>query len=93
MVHGKSRGPRRGTRKKYSKNRRVTVNQYLRKFKEGDKVALKTESASQGGMPFRRFHGLTGTVVGKRGKAYLVTIKDGKKLKKIISNPEHLKKV
>ena len=93
MVHGKSRGQRRGTRAKYKKKTKPTVNQYIRKFEEGDKVALKTNPSSQSGMPFRRFYGLTGTVVGKRGKAYIVQIRDSGKVKKVISNPEHLKKV
>ena len=93
MVHGKSRGQRRGTKSKYRKKKKTTVNQYLRKFKKGDKVAIKTDSSSQSGMPFRRFHGLTGEVVGKRGNAFIVQIKDGGKTKKIISNPEHLKKL
>ncbi len=93
MVHGKSRGSRRGTRKKYKKKTKSTVNQFIRKFEQGDKVALKTNSSSQKGMPFRRFYGLTGTVIGKRGRAYIIQITDHGKPKKVISNPEHLKKV
>ena len=87
----KSNGPRRRTRAKYRKNTRLTVNQFLKEFNEGDSVALVTDSGSQGGMPFRRFHGLTGKVIGKRGSSFIVQIKDCNKIKKIISRPEHLK--
>jgi large subunit ribosomal protein L21e len=44
-------------------------------------------------MPFRRFHGLTGKVVGIRGRAYIVEIFDGGKLKKVIAKAEHLKSI
>lgn len=93
MVHGKSHGPRRRTREKFRRTTKLTVNQYLKEFKMGDRVAIKIESASQSGMPFRRFYGLTGVVIGKRGRSYIVQIKDGGKTKKVISKPEHLKKV
>jgi len=43
-------------------------------------------------MPHPKFHGLTGTIVGKRGNSYLVKIRDKKKEKIIISRPEHLRK-
>jgi large subunit ribosomal protein L21e len=44
-------------------------------------------------MPFPRFKGIAGKVIGKRGKSYLVEIKDGKKIKQVISRPEHLKAI
>jgi large subunit ribosomal protein L21e len=44
-------------------------------------------------MPFKRFFGRTGTVIDKRGKSYIIKIKDGKKEKNIISRPEHLKAI
>jgi len=51
------------------------------------------EPASQRGMPFPRYKGKVGVVVGRRGRSYLVELVDGKKKKTIISRPEHLKKV
>lgn len=89
----KSHGKHRRTRKKLKKSRRMTVNQFLKKFKEGDKVTIKIESRSMKSMPSRRFHGLTGSIVGKRGRSYIIEIKDGKKMKKIIAPPEHLKAI
>lgn len=87
----KSHGPRRRTREKFRKNYRTPISKFLRKFKKGDKVVIKIESSSQDGMPFRRFHGVSGEVVDTRGRAYIVEIKDGGKVKKIVSKPEHLK--
>jgi len=89
----KSHGKHRRTREKLRKTRRITVNQYFRRFNIGDSVAIRIESASAETMPHRRFLGITGKVTGTRGKAYIVEIKDSGKLKKIIVTPEHLKAV
>jgi large subunit ribosomal protein L21e len=89
----KSKGPRRGTRKRFRKRGRVTVNTYMRNFDLGSKVVIDIESSSLSGMPFRRFQGLSGKIVGKRGMAYLVEIKDKNMTKEIIAKPEHLKAI
>ncbi len=91
----RSKGPRFRTRKKLKKDFRgiPPVNAFLKKFKVGDKVAIKIDSSVHSGMPFARFYGRIGEVVGQRGRAYLVRIKDGKKDKTIISHPVHLKRV
>jgi len=89
----KSHGPRKRTREKFRKLKRVAVNEFVKKFEIGDKVIIDIESSSSKGMPFRRFQGLYGKVIDKRGRAYLIEIKDGNKLKTIIANPEHLKAV
>ncbi|MFQ6010502.1 MAG: 50S ribosomal protein L21e [Candidatus Aenigmatarchaeota archaeon] len=87
----KSKGPRKRTREKFRGAKKFTVNRMVKEFPVGSKVAIVIDSSSQRGMPFRRFHGLTGIVVEKRGKSFVVQTKDGKKLKKIIARPEHLK--
>ena len=89
----KSHGARKRTREKFRKKGRVTVNKLMRNFDLGQRIVIDIESSSLSGMPFRRFQGLSGKVVGRRGRAYLVEIKDGGKKKKIIANPEHLKTV
>ena len=89
----KSHGPRRRTREKFRRSIRTPINEFLKHFEIGDKVVIKINSSSLNGMPFRRFQGLSGEVVRKRGRAYLVEIKDGDKVKTIISKPEHLKKI
>ena len=87
----KSHGKHRRTREKLSKNTRITVNQYMKTFEIGDRVAITIESASKGSMPCRRFQGLTGKVLSKRGRGYFVEIRDGGKMKKVLTTPEHLK--
>jgi len=89
----KSHGPRKRTREKFRRSRRTPINEFLKQFKKGDKVVIDVNSSSVKGMPFRRFQGLCGKIVKRRGRAYLVEIKDGNKFKTIIANPEHLKKI
>lgn len=92
-----SKGTRQGTRKilrkKPSEKGMVPVTRALQEFEEGEKARIKIEPSVQKGMPHRRFHGKIGVVQGEQGKAYVLTIKDGGKEKKIIARPEHLRKV
>jgi large subunit ribosomal protein L21e len=69
----------------------MTVTQFVREFKIGSAVAIDIDSGSQKGMPFRRFQGLTGKILRKQGRAYVVEIFDGQKSKKVIALPEHLR--
>ena len=89
----RSRGFRSKTRKKLKKKKRIPITKFLQEFEVGQKVAIELEPSSQRGMPHPRFHGRVGEVVGKRGKSYIIAIKDGKKLKHVISRPEHLRLV
>ncbi|MBI4983727.1 50S ribosomal protein L21e [Candidatus Woesearchaeota archaeon] len=76
----------------YKEKGKVSVSRYLQEFKEGDKVGLKIHSCVQFGRFFPRFHGLVGTVIGKKGSCYQVEIRDGGKDKKLFVHPIHLKK-
>lgn len=88
----KSHGLRARTRKKLRRKlRRKGITKYLQEFKEGERVMIVLDPASHKGMPFPRFKGRVGKIIGKRGKSYIVEITNGKKIKKIISRPEHLK--
>jgi large subunit ribosomal protein L21e len=42
-------------------------------------------------MPHRRYHGLTGTVIGKRGRCFEVQVKQGNSMKTLIIGREHLR--
>lgn len=86
---------RRKTRSKFKKNfkdkGKISIRNYLKKFKPGDKVVLKAEPAVQTGMYHPRFHGKIGIIKRKQGKCYLVAIND-KNMEKIqIVHPVHLK--
>ncbi|WP_131160382.1 50S ribosomal protein L21e [Aeropyrum pernix] len=68
------------------------LSTYLREYRVGDKVAIIINpSFPDWGMPHRRFHGLTGTVVGRRGEAYEVEVYLGRKRKTLFVPPVHLK--
>ena len=91
----KSRGFRTGTRKKLKQKPgyRPPITKFLQEFEIGQKVLIAQEPSSQKGMPHPRFKGRVGKVIGKRGKSYIVEIKNGNKVKKLISRPEHLRLV
>jgi len=89
----KSHGPRRRTREKFRRRGKVPVNKFVKQFNVGERIVIDIDSSSQSGMPFKRFQGLSGKIIEKRGRSYLVEIKDGNKPKTIIANPEHLKAI
>jgi len=92
----RSHGPRRGTRAKLKKSIRakgkVTIRRIVQEFKKGEKVIISPEPSTQKGMPNKRFFGKQGTIIGQKGKAYLLEVKDGKSTKQVISLPIHLRK-
>lgn len=91
----KSHGSRCKSRYKLKKRVRdkgmPTITRLIQNFEIDQKVHIKIEPAIQKGQPHPRFHGKTGTVVGKRGRAYLVNINDGNMAKQVICRPVHLK--
>ena len=88
---------RRKTRGLYSIKHRdkgkIKIRDYLQSFNEGDKVILRIRPNVQSGIPFRRFVGLSGIVIGKQGEAYKVSIKDMNKQKIALVHPLHLKRM
>jgi len=71
---------------------KISLTRFFQRFKEGDRVVLKTEPAYQKGGFHRRYHGKAGKVEGKQGRCYLVKIKDGGKHKTLIAHPIHLQR-
>lgn len=92
-----SKGLRSKTRKILSKGARrrglSPITKSLQEFKVGEKVGVFIDPSIHKGMPHRRFQGLTGTIIGTQGKAYLLEVKEGNKVKTLIVNAEHLKKL
>ena len=86
---------RKKTRYKLKKDLRkrgiVPVTAVIQQFEVGQKVHVVCEPSIQKGMPNRRFHGKTGTVMGQRGRAWVLSIRDGDKDKVVIARPQHLK--
>jgi len=67
------------------------LSRLLYKYKIGDKVSIDISPSRIETAPHRRYQGRTGTIIGVRGKAYIVKITIGRKDKFIITTPEHLK--
>lgn len=92
-----SRGARSRTRRllsKSSKERGLRPLGYLlRDYKSGEKVVIIIDSAVHRGMPYRRFHGAVGQILERRGRAYVVEVPEGGKIKKVIARPEHIRPV
>ncbi|MGM0606366.1 MAG: 50S ribosomal protein L21e [Halobacteriota archaeon] len=90
-----SNGPMKGTRGKLSNHPRdrggSPPQRAIQEFEDGQKVHLKLDPSVPEGRFHPRFNGHTGEVVGKQGRAFLVSITDGGKEKTIIARPAHLK--
>ena len=63
----------------------------LIKYSIGDMVDIKIDSSEHKAMPYRRFHGKTGKIIEQRGNSFVIAVKDGHKLKKVITNRSHFK--
>ena len=90
-----SSGPRKGTRHKLQNSARERgispPQRAVQEFETGDTVHLDLDPSVQEGRFHPRFNGQTGTVAGKQGKAYKVTITDGGVEKTLIARPAHLR--
>ena len=90
------RGPRNKSRKKMTKSAREkglpSVNAFLKPLEIGQVVAIDIEPAVKAGMPPIRFQGLSGKIIGKKGRDGLVVeFKDKGKVKKLVTCSVHLK--
>jgi len=74
---------------------KVQLSRYFQEFKEGDHVAdvaVVKERSLQPSFP-NQIQGRTGVVEGKRGKAFMIKMKDMNKEKRYLIEPIHLKKI
>ncbi|MFG1450269.1 MAG: 50S ribosomal protein L21e [Thermoplasmataceae archaeon] len=93
MSHGPRAGSRMKMTKRASEKGMPKVNEFLKKFSEGDLAAISIEPSVHSGMPHHGFQGLTGRVVRSQGSCYMVKVKVGGKEKMILAGPVHLKKI
>lgn len=88
-------GPRKKTRYLLKKDLRKRglppVSCLIQQFEIGEKVHVVIEPSTHKGMPHRRFHGKTGTIIGQRGRAWMLEVRDGDTIKVLIARPEHLR--
>ena len=91
----RSKGQRQGTRSILRRGRhqrgRVNISRIMHDYAEGDRVAIVLDGGQQMGMPHRRFHGRTGFIKARQGRAWVVAVKDKNMPKTVIARPEHLK--
>ncbi len=89
-------GLRHRTRKLFRKRVREKgavppLSRILIDYQPGDKVYIIADPAIHKALPHRRYYGKVGTVVGKRGRAYIVQLKVGSKIKTLFLLPEHMR--
>ncbi len=89
-----SKGFRRKSRKLLTRKPRERgmqpLGRMLYKYRVGDKAAIKIDPSLSDGMPPIRYHGKIGVVTEQRGRAYIVDLQEGGKLRRLIARPEHL---
>ncbi len=78
-------------KKRAGESGKVGLSRLLHDYEVGDDVRVIIDPAVHKGMPHRRFHGLIGKVLGKRGKSYIVEVPVGASLKNIVIRPEHMR--
>jgi len=71
---------------------KLQLSRYFQELKNGDSVSVIREKSVKSSFP-ERLQGRTGVIEGKRGKVYIVKIKDINKEKKFLVEPIHLKKI
>ena len=81
-----------GGRKKVRTRGKLQLSRYFQELGKGDSVAVVRERSVNFSFP-KRIQGRTGSIEEKRGKAYMVKIKDHNKEKKFLIEPIHLKKI
>jgi len=90
----KSKGLRTKTRsllkKKPREKGKIGLSKLLHEYKSGDKVMIKVDPGVHKGMPHRRYLGKIGTVIDKRGRSYLIGVRQGEAVKEIVVRPEHV---
>lgn len=91
----KSKGLRRRMRSLASKHPRERgmrgLSRLIQEYELGQKVAICIDSTYIDSAPHRRYQGLSGTIIGRRGRAYVVEVYTGRKRRELIVNPEHLR--
>jgi large subunit ribosomal protein L21e len=76
--------------KKVRKRGLSPLSSILSEYPDGQRVDIIINPSFHKGMPHRRYHGRTGIVKGRRGRAVLIEVSFGKAKKQLIVRPEHL---
>ncbi len=87
----KSHGKMHRARKIVKKGKKKSITRYVNSFKEGDKVGIDFDATSK--FPHPSFHGKTGVILKKQGRAYKIKVKSMHSEKIITIKPEHIRKI
>jgi len=79
-------------RKEIRTRGKIQLSKYFQEFEEGAPVGIVKEKSIPNPLP-KRMQGRTGIVESKKGRAYVVLMKDQNKDKRFIVNPIHLRRV
>jgi len=71
---------------------KISLSKYFKKIEEGTNVAIVKYKNVRSSFP-KRLNGISGKVVGTRGRYKIIEIKDGSKIKKFIIHPVHLRRL
>jgi len=71
---------------------KVKMHRMFYKYQEGDNVTIVRDISFAANFP-KRINGKIGKIVGKRGKFYIIELKDFNEIKHFIISPAHLKAV
>ena len=93
---GNSSGIRRKSRsvmtKRVREKGRIPLSRLLTSYEEGEKVIINIDPGIHKAIPHKRFQGKVATIVGTRGKAYILEIPQRKTVKTIITTAHHIRK-
>lgn len=67
------------------------LSRLMYEYNPGDRVVIDIDPTFIETAPHRRYQGRVGRVVEKRGRAYVIEVVLGSKVKKIITTKEHIK--
>jgi large subunit ribosomal protein L21e len=79
-------------RKRIRTRGKLQLSRYFQELKEGEKVAVVIEPSLEKGFP-KRLQGRTGSVIERKGRSYVIKIRDQDKEKKFIIHPVHLRRI
>ncbi len=90
----RSRGYLSKTLKGLKTKRRLTPADFVREFQIGEKVRIDpVPYYKQGQIPHRHYKNMTGEILEKRGRCYVVKVEIGSVARKLILLPIHLKRL
>ena len=87
----RSKGTLSGKTKRMVRRKKITIPAAVRKFRVGDKVVFRPQATDKG-RPHLRHKNRHGVIKEARGRnSYVVEIKDGGKIKNLVSSAIHLR--